>query len=339
LKGEAGGRTLFGGATDMTTKTGGRRIAVDGGGTHVRAALFAGDREAAVAAAGPVNPTRVGIEAARAALTEALRGLVRLDAAAATVDGACVGLAGRTHPEVAAMVAHAFADAGVTVEGPRLLGTDAELVLWAAFGDEAPSGVVVVAGTGSIAMARRADGGIARSGGYGPVLGDEGAGHWIGVEALKCALRRIEEAGGGRRSRPSGLVDELHEALGGGGLTAAPQTVAKGTLRPSTLAPVVVLAAEKGDRDADDVLRRAGAELAGLVGRAAAAAGLHGPFHVRGAGGVFAGSARVVASLRHELRTLRPEADLGDVAAEPLRGALAMLLHHEAAARRVPPHW
>lgn len=315
------------------------RVAVDGGGTHVRAAAFSGGKELGRALAGPANPMRVGPAEARAAIGAALRGLIRLVPGAAGAAGACVGIAGRSHPETPELVRGAFADAGVVVRGPKLLVTDAELVLCAAFGDARPSGVVVVAGTGSIAMARTADGGLVRAGGHGPVLGDEGGGHWIGVQGLKVALRFVEEAAGGHRSRPSALVDELHHELGGGGLVGAPAAIAHGSLRPSSLAVIVVRAAERGDRDADEILRRAGTELAALVLRAATGAGLHGEFEVRGAGGVLAGAARVVSALRHELAAHRPGALFSDSHVDPLAGAAHLLARAANGQKDVPPGW
>jgi N-acetylglucosamine kinase-like BadF-type ATPase len=317
----------------------GVRVAIDAGGTHVRAAAFLGGVELRRATAGAANPVRVGPAEARAELTAALRDLVRHEPRAAAPVGACVGIAGRSHPETAAAVRGAFADAGLEIHGPRLLVTDAELVLWAAFGEAAPSGVAVVAGTGSIAMVRTADGGLVRAGGHGPILGDEGGGHWIGVQGLKVALRLLEEAAGGRRARPSALVDELHAFLGGGGLPGVPAAVARGEVRPSALAPVVVRAAERGDRDADEILRHAGAELAGLALRAATSAGLRGPFEVRGAGGVFAGAARVAAAVRHELSIHRPEAVFADAHVEPLVGADRLLERSAKARGDVPPGW
>ena len=61
--------------------------------------------------------------------------------------------------------------------------TDFELAHLAAFGRE--PGVILVASTGSVAFARGAGGRSKRSGGLGPLLGDEGSGFWLGREALR----------------------------------------------------------------------------------------------------------------------------------------------------------
>jgi len=50
-------------------------------------------------------------------------------------------------------------------------------------------GVLLIAGTGSIAIGRKQDGTMIRAGGWGPAFGDEGGGFWIGGEAIRAAFR------------------------------------------------------------------------------------------------------------------------------------------------------
>lgn len=61
--------------------------------------------------------------------------------------------------------------------------SDVELAHRAALGGK--PGIVILAGTGSVAFGRAASGKAARAGGWGPLLGDEGSAFWIGREALK----------------------------------------------------------------------------------------------------------------------------------------------------------
>ena len=56
--------------------------------------------------------------------------------------------------------------------------SDIELAHRKAFGGK--PGILLLAGTGSIALGRNKNGKIARSGGWGPKRGDEGSGYWIG---------------------------------------------------------------------------------------------------------------------------------------------------------------
>lgn len=53
-------------------------------------------------------------------------------------------------------------------------------------------GVYLYAGTGSIAIFQDKDGLIRANGGWGYLLGDEGAGYWIGREAIRAILLDIE---------------------------------------------------------------------------------------------------------------------------------------------------
>lgn len=57
----------------------------------------------------------------------------------------------------------------------------------------ASTGVAVIAGTGSAAWGRNDSGGEARAGGWGYLLGDEGSGYWLGREAVRHSLRRMNQ--------------------------------------------------------------------------------------------------------------------------------------------------
>jgi glucosamine kinase len=74
--------------------------------------------------------------------------------------------------------------------GPRRVMNDVELALDGAFLDR--TGIVVLAGTGSMAMARDAQGRAVRVGGWGDIFGDEGSAFWIGREALAQASRALD---------------------------------------------------------------------------------------------------------------------------------------------------
>jgi N-acetylglucosamine kinase-like BadF-type ATPase len=67
------------------------------------------------------------------------------------------------------------------------LETDAFVSYVGAIGLE--PGILLIAGTGSIAIGRRPDGSMVRVGGWGPIFGDEGSGFWIGRETIQAALR------------------------------------------------------------------------------------------------------------------------------------------------------
>src|SRR2546425_5698441 len=72
---------------------------------------------------------------------------------------------------------------------------DAEIALSTAFADG--TGIIVSAGTGSIAYARDPAGQLHRAGGYGWQLGDEGGGYWLGGGGLGGAARAPDGPGEG----------------------------------------------------------------------------------------------------------------------------------------------
>jgi N-acetylglucosamine kinase-like BadF-type ATPase len=118
--------------------------------------------------------------------------------------------------------------------------SDAQMALLGALGD-AP-GVLVLSGTGSIAIGRDVDGRWARAGGFGPLLGDEGSAFWIGRAWLR-ATTDGEDFMPARR------------------LVRGPHAVA----RIAALAPGVIARARRGDPRARRVVGDAQRHLAHLV--------------------------------------------------------------------------
>jgi N-acetylglucosamine kinase-like BadF-type ATPase len=151
---------------------------------------------------------------------------------------------------------------GESVGGELLLRGDQEIALDDAF--KGGEGILVIAGTGSNVMGRTADGTIYNVGGWGPALGDEGSGYWIGVEAIRATFWAQD------RDVPTRMLEEflIYWELDGIG-----ELVEKANERPSpdfaALTPVVVKCAEQGDELASAVLERAGEELAEQISLAA----------------------------------------------------------------------
>lgn len=130
----------------------------------------------------------------------------------------------------------------------------------AAFGSE--FGLFLYAGTGSILVYRSNDGEINRIGGWGYLLGDEGAGYWIGREAIRQTLSAMEEGG---KSSLSAIVSDL----AGGASWDKIKRFVYSTSREKVagLAHPVLRAAESGSEEAREIAVKAGLELAGLVKR------------------------------------------------------------------------
>lgn len=217
-----------------------RVMGADGGGTRLRLALADGDGRILARRNGPpalVLPGQAGGVAA--SLAAEVRALAREAGAELPLDGLCVGLAGVGRPGAAARVRGHLEVRGLARE-VRVV-TDARVALDDAFPEEA--GVLLVAGTGSIALARRLDGEVLRVGGWGSLLGDEGSGYRLGLDGLRAAIRGSEG-----RGPTTGLTAELLQALGaegGEGVLGWLQNARKGEV--SALATIVARTAADGD--------------------------------------------------------------------------------------------
>jgi N-acetylglucosamine kinase-like BadF-type ATPase len=126
----------------------------------------------------------------------------------------------------------------------------------------------LVAGTGSIAVARTRDGRMLVAGGWGWVIGDEGSAPGLVREAARAVARYLES--GGDPNEP--LVRDLFVALEIRSSARIGGAIARcgSDGGPSALgrhAPMVFQAAEAGSDLARGVIRDGGCELAALIGR------------------------------------------------------------------------
>lgn len=235
-------------------------LGIDGGGSKTRVLLA--DRAGNLRGVGTApssNYQSVGWEAATVALHTAIGEALQHAGPDDTVAAACFGLAGVDRPadreEYTAWVTHqAYA--------PRFtIVNDAELVL--AAGTPEGWGVAVICGTGSICYGRSPDGRTTRAGGWGYLLGDEGSGYDIGVQALRLATQTAD----GRASAHgvlSAILEHWHlndpaELIG---YVYRPET------KRATVAALggrMAALARQGDDDAAAIMSEAARELGRLV--------------------------------------------------------------------------
>ena len=228
-------------------------IGVDGGGTHARAVIADGSGlEIGRGEAPGAVVTLLDPGAAATAVTAAVR--AASERAGVSLPGAFLwaGLAGAGHERSRAAVEGALARAGLA-RSVRV-GTDAEAAFHAAFAGR--PGLMLIAGTGSVAWAR-GPAGRARVGGWGQQLGDEGSGYAIGLAAMRAAVRTEDG-----RSPPSCLLPFVLGELGLDDPTELiPWAAAASKAEYAALVPLVAQAAELGDAAARSILDQAVAEL------------------------------------------------------------------------------
>lgn len=224
-------------------------LGLDAGATRTRCALAEDETILARASSGTIKIMHAPVEEAEKNLDALLRDVtaesgISLDSIACT----CVGLAGISVPRVADWVSK---ELHARVSGEILLASDGAIALDAAFSGGA--GVMVAAGTGSNVVGRASNGTLVRVGGWGPAVADEGSGRWIGKRAVRAVFDALD------RDEETVLLRKVQEAWE---LTRVIDLVDVANRIPgpefSTLAPVVVECAQRGDLDAIRILQEAG---------------------------------------------------------------------------------
>jgi len=224
-------------------------LGVDGGQSGTTALIGdEGGQVAGIGRAGPCHQPGAIRDALDAACDQAgLRSGIRFAAA-------CLGLSGGLADKPSVI--------GEIVASDRIiLTTDALVALTGAMAGE--PGVVVVAGTGSIAFGRNRAGRVARAGGWGYLFGDEGGGFWIVRQAMRAALR-LEEGWG----VPTSLRARLLDATGARNINHLMHRCYTPEFRRERAAALSILvhhAAESGDPAALKILDDAARELALLA--------------------------------------------------------------------------
>lgn len=228
---------------------------VDGGGSKTRVIVATADGEVLAETTGAGSATAPGRTDESAAV---IGTLVKQAVAAAGHEGVLprvvvAGVSGVGRPNVQRALVAALED--LEIADDIVVVGDGEIALYDAFGDG--PGILLVAGTGSIAHGRSPSGVSARCGGWGPAVGDEGGGRWIASRVLAV----VSAAADGR---------EAPTELTGAVLTAAqlndvseliPWAIAATGKELAALAPFVLNAAANGDARANSLVGFAVEEL------------------------------------------------------------------------------
>jgi N-acetylglucosamine kinase-like BadF-type ATPase len=299
-------------------------LGIDGGGTKTTCVVGDESRTLATATAGPSNIVRVGEAQARESLLQSVRqACAAAGITTAQVSRTCVGASGAARPELAEFVRSALAE---LLSTPIDVVGDMQIALEAAF-DTGP-GVIVIAGTGSIAYGRDEQGMTVRAGGWGFAIGDEGSAHWIGRTAVNAVLRTADpRAATPSNHAPSGspLATVLLKAWGVRSLDDLAR--AANSIPPPDFARLFPAVAASEDELATHVLTRAGRELAAIA--AVVIHDLFGKDHaatvpVAMTGGVFRHAPLVRQVFYNELAAMKPSGELNLEVVEPVEGALRM---------------
>lgn len=243
----------------------------------------------------------------------------------------CVGMAGMDRPDDEATVLGILRRLGC--RGQVVAVNDAHIALVAGAG-EGP-GVVVVAGTGSIAYGIGPAATAARAGGWGEVYGDEGSAFWVGARALAAVVRAADRRG--PATALTALVLRHADTERIDGLVRQVHTRADRRQMIAAMAGLVARAEADGDAVAGEILRAAAAELALAARSVIEQLGMRGDrFHVVLAGGLFKMTPALASMLEHRVAEVAPRATVGMLTDEPALGAVRLALSAARGSLRLP---
>jgi glucosamine kinase len=330
-------------------------LGIDGGGSKTTCAVGDEDSVIATAVAGASNIVRVGETEARRSLHQAIaQACVAAGISPQQVTRACIGAAGAASADVVATIRRIVAE---IVSAEVVVTGDMEIALEAAFASGA--GIIVIAGTGSIAYGRDAQGNVVRAGGWGFAVSDEGSAHWIGRNAVAAIFRALDAGRGNRLQnvrKQGGLENDANVYAPGDfplfdavrqswNISSMDELVSAANSTPAPnfagLFPGIVACADTGDELSRDILTCAGGKLAQLVAvvitnlfpriasaadSSAAASLASDSAHVRLAmvGGVFRHSILVREVFYNEVRKLDSRVSVLQQVVEPVQGALSL---------------
>ncbi|HKS05769.1 MAG TPA: BadF/BadG/BcrA/BcrD ATPase family protein [Gemmatimonadaceae bacterium] len=231
-------------------------LGLDGGGTKTRLVVADGNGHVLTSVSGgPSAIGAAGIDASADTIMNLVsEGLQAAGLTDVTASVMCAGIAGAGREERRTSMRRALRSRELADE--VIVTTDAEVALADAFGHDG-AGVLLIAGTGSVAFARSPTGTTDRCGGWGPALGDEGSAYWLGLRALSAATASADG-----REPDSALLGALMTATQCDepeDMIAWAETAERDAV--ANLAPIVMRCAENGDRRASTITTMAAEEL------------------------------------------------------------------------------
>lgn len=298
-------------------------LGIDGGGTNT-VCIIADDRGNLLSkgVGGPSNYLVVGEGGAKQAVASAVK--AALDKCSVNVSGfrvACLGMAGAGRPASCAVIERMMGELGIA--NRVLVESDAAIALAGA--TACSHGIVVIAGTGSMAFGMNRYGERRRAGGWGHILGDEGSGYDIGRKAMMAILRAHDGRGHKTMLLPKltkhlkiATMDELIERA---------YVIGMERHEIAALAPLVVEATKEGDEVAKGILKEAGRELG--LSAVAVIKGLrmeNDEFDLAFIGGVFKAGELILDSFKESVRKIAPKCKVTPPRFEPAIGAVLLAL-------------
>jgi len=305
-------------------------IGIDAGGTKTLCLRADAHGRVLAQARGPgANLQRAGMAHVEAVLRRLIDEVSGAGAPAAEI--VCLGMAGVDRPgdskTVRGLLRRLVPDSRVVVVNDALIALEAAI--------PGGPGVVVIAGTGSIAYGRNRLGMAARAGGWGYLLGDEGSGYWFGRQALRAVIRAADGLG------PFTLLtDRVFEHFQVANSQDLLLRIYEGRFDPATVASAashVEAAADAGDEVALGLIETGAREL-GLAALSVCRqlSLTHGPVVL--AGGMFRAAPRLGLRVASHLTGRWPSMVVTRLTGEPAAGAVSLALAEARGTLELPTY-
>jgi glucosamine kinase len=240
-------------------------IGIDGGGTRTRAILKRGDEILSQTTAGTTRVGSVGVgESCERLLTIITDLCDQAELDTSEVDIVVAGLAGVWLDEEKQRSTHLLKTLARTQNIPLsdvIITSDAEIAVEGAFGGN--NGIVLIVGTGSIAIGKIGKDKFVRCGGWGIELDDEGSGAWIGREGLTAVVRALD--GRGKPTMLTNMLADFNPLIDINNPRTIVKAYAERTFEYQMLTPTVMRCAELGDEVCMDIINRSSLHLVELL--------------------------------------------------------------------------
>ncbi|MDB5083647.1 MAG: N-acetylglucosamine kinase [Bacilli bacterium] len=168
-------------------------VGIDGGGTKTDALFMDVETQKKVKITGePSRSSAVGWDSSHQVIISLIdRGLQAFNATAEQLRSVSACLSGVDSPSQGEWLTNELQK---VFPSPKIeVKNDAFAVLSA--GTDGQPGIVLILGTGSIALGESKSGQVARAGGWGNLIGDEGSGYDIGRKGIVAAIQSFEKRG------------------------------------------------------------------------------------------------------------------------------------------------
>lgn len=167
------------------------RIGIDGGGTRTRLVIIESGEELFRTESGGINYNSFSEQDIRSALAKGAECLQQQGFEPAECEAIGIGAAGVSNPKAVPFLKEVLRDCGYTC--PITVVGDQEAALAGACG--AGPGILLIAGTGSVCIARDEQGNHYRTGGYGHIIDDEGSSYAVGRDILSAIVKAEDGRG------------------------------------------------------------------------------------------------------------------------------------------------